>query len=157
VTIELERKFLVAEVPDADQLGPGVHIRQGYLAEEDGVEVRVRITPDNAQLTVKAGTGLFRTEVEITISMEQADELWQHTERRRVDKTRHRVVIDDSLDLVAEVDVYAGALEGLLVVEVEFSSKADAAGFMPPAWFGRELTGERGWSNAALARHGRPE
>lgn len=157
MTIEIERKFILPEVPAAERLGPGVHIRQGYLAEEEAVEVRVRITPRNATLTVKAGTGFSRTEVDVPISVEQADALWPHTLRRRIDKTRHRVMLDHPLGHVAEVDLYAGALAGLCVVEVEFSSETDAAAFIPPAWFGRELTGQRGWNNAALARHGRPD
>ena len=53
-------------------------------------------------------------------------------------------------------DRYEGALEGLVTVEVEFPTEEEAARFEPPGWFGRELTGEPGWSNAALARHGRP-
>jgi CYTH domain-containing protein len=39
---------------------------------------------------------------------------------------------------------------------VEFDSEDDAAAFAPPHWFGREVTGQAGWSNAALARHGLP-
>lgn len=157
VTIEIERKFILAEAPNAQRLGPGVHIRQGYLAEEGTVEVRIRITPANATLTVKAGTGLSRTEVDVAISIEQANALWPHTARGRIVKTRHRVMLDDPLGHVAEVDVYGGALAGLCVTEVEFSSETDAAAFAPPVWFGREVTGEPGWSNAALARHGRPD
>ncbi len=157
VTIEVERKFILPEVPPAQRLGPGVPIRQGYLAEEEAVEVRVRITPPSATLTVKAGMGLSRTEIDVVISVEQADALWPHTARRRIDKTRHRVMLDDPPGHIAEVDVYAGALAGLCVTEVEFRSETDAAAFTPPPWFGRELTGEPGWSNAALARRGRPD
>ncbi len=157
MTIEIERKFILSEVLAADRLGVGVAFRQGYLAEEGAVEVRLRITSSNATLTVKTGKGLSRTEVDVAVSMEQAEGLWPHTAGRRIDKTRHRVVLDGPFGNVAEVDVYAGALAGLCVAEVEFSAEADAAVFTPPAWFGRELTGEPGWSNAALARHGRPD
>lgn len=156
MTIEIERKFILSESPSAELLGPGVPIRQGYLAEQDGVEVRLRITSDKATLTVKAGTGRSRTEVEIAISAEQADTMWPHTARRRIDKTRYRVLLDDPVGHVAEVDVYAGSLTGLCVTEIEFSSEAAASAFAPPGWFGQEVTGESGWSNAALARHGRP-
>ena len=156
VTIEIERKFTLAEAPNAEQLGPGVHIRQGYLADEETVEVRLRITATKATLTVKAGTGMSRTEVEVAISVDEADALWPHTVGRRIDKTRHRVLLDGSDGLVAEVDVYGGALAGLCVTEVEFSSESAAAAFAPPAWFGREVTGVPGWRNSALARHGRP-
>lgn len=149
---------MVSEHPPATRLGAGVHVRQGYLAEEEHVEVRVRIiTPGVATLTVKAGSGTTRTEVELPVSPEQAEALWPHTVDRRIDKMRYRVPLDGTLDLVAEVDVYADALVGLSVVEVEFGSERDAAAFIPPAWFGRELTGEPAWSNAALARRGRPD
>jgi CYTH domain-containing protein len=57
---------------------------------------------------------------------------------------------------VAEVDVHRGELSGLCIAEVEFSSEGEAAAFQLPAWFGREVTGEPCWANAALARHGVP-
>ena len=155
---EIERKFMVAELPTPDRLGPGVQIRQGYIAEDDPVNVRVRITDAKSTLTVKAGSGLARTEVDVEISVEQAEALWPHTVGRRLDKRRHRVRVDGgAMQHVAEVDVYAGSLEGLYVVEVEFGSEPEAAAFDPPDWFGDELTDTPGWSNAALARHGRPD
>ncbi len=158
MTTEIERKFILTEAPSDDRLGPGTHIRQGYLAEEDSVEVRVRISDEASSLTVKAGGGVSRTEVDVPISAEQAEALWPHTAGRRIDKTRHRVALDgEPPGLVAEVDVYGGTLAGLCVAEVEFASEADAASFDPPDWFGRELTGDPAWSNAALARHGRPD
>lgn len=157
MTIEVERKFILSELPPSDHLGSGVHFRQGYLAEEDAVEVRVRITASAATLTVKAGAGISRTEVETAIPPAQAEALWPHTVGRRIDKTRFTVTLDDPLRSVAEVDVYAGELDGLCVVEVEFDSEDNAAAFTPPDWFGRELTEQPGWSNAALARHGRPD
>ena len=151
----MERKFVVAQLPDAvrDGHAVGTAIRQGYLAEEAGVEVRIRITADQAVLTVKAGTGLSRTEVECRLAMADAEALWPSTAGRRIDKVRHRLPMGAQ---TAEIDVYAGELSGLVVVEVEFVSTDAAAGFAPPQWFGEELTGRTGWSNAALARHGRP-
>jgi len=148
---EIERKFLVGD--EVTEPPGGTPIRQGYLAEEGDVEVRVRITPQAATLTVKAGRGRTRTEVEVRIDPGEAESLWPHTAGRRIEKVRHRVDVPGA---VAELDVYGGALAGLRVVEVEFPDAAGADAFRPPAWFGRELTGERGWSNAALARDGRP-
>ena len=151
---EIERKFLVDQLPSADELGGGVAMRQGYLAGEGDVEVRLRITTADAVLAMKAGRGMSRTEVEHRIPADEAEALWPHTAGRSLDKVRHRVALGP---LVAEVDVYAGPLDGLLTVEVEFDSEADAIAFDPPEWFGRELTGDGGWTNAALARRGRPD
>jgi adenylate cyclase len=156
MTNEIERKFLPSDPPAASMLGEGESLRQGYVAEEDDVSVRVRISPSAATLTVKAGRGVARTEVELPISLDQAEALWPHTADRRIGKTRFRVPLAAGA-LVAEVDLYHGPLDGLCTVEVEFSSVEAADAFDPPTWFGREVTGEKAWTNAALARHGRPE
>lgn len=151
---EIERKFLVADAPDRTALGTGTRLRQGYLALDGGVEVRLRLTDAGATLTVKGGTGLRRVEVEVDVAPGEAEELWALTEERRIEKVRHRVAVEGGL--VAEVDRYEGALEGLWTVEVEAPTEAAAAAFAPPPWFGEELTGRPEWSNAALALDGRP-
>lgn len=152
--VEIERKFLVDVPPGGDVLGPGVALRQGYLAGEGDVETRVRLGPDWARLTVKAGRGLSRTEVEVPVPLAEAEALWPHTAGRRLEKVRHRVDVPGG---VAEVDRYDGELAGLWTVEVEFDTAEEANRFVPPPWFGREVTEEDGWGNGALARRGRPE
>lgn len=64
VAIETEREFILHHVPSIERLGPGTHTRQGYLAEDEPVEVRVRMTDVAAGLTVNAGAGLSCTEVD---------------------------------------------------------------------------------------------
>ncbi len=150
---EIERKFLVASPPGPEVLGFGVPYRQGYLAGEGDVETRVRISPHEAWFTVKAGRGVSRVEVEFVVDRDEAESLWPHTVGRRLEKVRYRVPVTGG---VAEVDQYGGELDGLWVVEVEFNSEADAAAFEPPTWFGAEVSETPGWSNGALARHGRP-
>jgi len=162
VSIEIERKFLADRPPSHEVLGVGAHIRQGYLAEEGDVGVRLRLVGGRAILTVKAGGGLVRTEVEVDLRADEAEQLWHHTTGRRIDKSRHRVVLavdgaGVAVSVVAEVDVFHGGLAGLCMVEVEFTSVEGATAFAPPAWFGHEVTGDAGWTNAALARHGRPD
>lgn len=151
---EIERSFLVPVLPSVDELGPGARLRQGYLAFDGQVEVRVRLSEGDARLTVKAGRGLHRTEVEVVLPAPDAEELWLLTEGRRVEKVRHRTNLPSGE--VAEVDVYEGPLAGLATVEVEFASEDDAHAFAPPPWFGRDVTTEPGWSNADLAVHGLP-
>lgn len=148
---EIERKFRVARLPAG--LGDGARLRQAYVALDGPVEVRVRSDGTTHVLTVKAGSGLERGEVEVPVGPAAFDELWAMAGDRRLEKVRHRV---DLGALTAEVDLYAGALAGLAVVEVEFPSRAAAEAFVPPDWFGAEVTGDAAWSNAALARTGRP-
>jgi CYTH domain-containing protein len=151
---EIERKFLVATAPGAGVLGDGAQLRQGYLALDGDVEVRVRLASAAAWLTIKAGSGLARTEVELPLAPSDAEVLWAQTAGRRIEKVRHELAIDGNV--IAEIDRYQGDLDGLCTVEVEFGDREQAQAFVPPPWFGRELTGEPGWSNAALAEHGAP-
>jgi CYTH domain-containing protein len=55
-----------------------------------------------------------------------------------------------------ELDVYRGALAGLVVAEVEFRSEADAEAFRPPSWFADEVTGDPRFANQRLAVDGIP-
>ena len=75
------------------------------------------------------------------------------TEGRRVVKTRHEVPLGD---LVAEVDVYAGDLDGLLTAEVEFPDEAAARAFVAPEWLGRDVTDDTRYGNRVLAVDGIP-
>ena len=158
--MEIERKFLLSRVPATMRFARREPIRQGYLALDGDTEVRLRITPKGAVLTIKAGRGGVRVEEEIALDSRQAEALWELTEGRRVQKTRRRVRLagtgGSGAELVAEVDEYAGALDGLVVVEVEFPDEAAAQGFEPPAWFGRELTDDWRYANRSLASDGMP-
>ncbi|HTU30235.1 MAG TPA: CYTH domain-containing protein [Solirubrobacteraceae bacterium] len=153
--MEIERKFLVPDLPaDLDQM-PSTLIEQGYIViGADGTEVRVRRRGGDAVLTIKAGAGRTRTEEEFAIDDERFARLWPLTEGRRVEKTRHVMATDGGLEF--EIDVYTGGLAGLSVVEVEFASEQAADTFTPPAWFGREVTDDARFKNQRLASDGAP-
>jgi CYTH domain-containing protein len=152
--MEIERKFLVERLPELDG-ARSTEIAQGYLAVGgDGSEVRVRRRDGAATLTVKRGGGLARGETEIELTPEQFGALWPLTAAARVEKVRHELALGPGV--VAELDVYAGALEGLVVVEVEFESEAAAGEFSPPDWFGAEVTDDDAYKNRRLAIDGRP-
>jgi CYTH domain-containing protein len=151
--VEIERKFLVEHVPDGLEAGEPIH--QGYLAvADDGVEVRVRRRGETTVLTVKSGPAMVRLEEELAIDERRFEALWELTDGRRLSKTRHLIPLDDGL--TAELDVYAGSLEGLLTAEIEFPSVEASEAFTPPAWLGREVTGDERFAAQALALHGRP-
>lgn len=153
--MEIERKFLVASLP-ADLASHGCDaIQQGYIAiGADGSEARLRRVGERLLLTVKRGGGLAREETEVALSAEQFERLWPASAGRRVEKTRYRIPAEDGL--VIELDLYAGALEGLLVAEVEFADLEAAARFSAPAWFAREVTDDDAYKNRRLAVDGMP-
>jgi adenylate cyclase len=155
VAIEIERKFLVDEVPADLGRHPARPVRQGYLAvEPGGGEVRVRRIDDATVLTVKRGTGRTRVEEEVPIDPAAFERLWPLTEGRRVEKVRHLVPAGDGL--VLELDVYEGDLDGLVVAEIEFPSEAVADAWAPPPWLGAEVTTDERYKNHSLAIDGIP-
>ncbi len=162
---EIERKFLVSELPDDLESHPSEPIEQGYIVVEGSAEVRIRRRgrPAGAgegrsdardRLTIKSGSGGVRVEEEFEIDDRRSASLWPLSEGRRVSKTRYRLPGEDGLTI--ELDIYAGDLSGLLTAEVEFSSEAASREFDPPDWFGRELTGDHRYANRSLAVNGLP-
>ena len=153
--VEVERKFIVKQLPPELDRFPSDRISQGYLAiGEGGLEVRVRRRGENATLTVKKGLGRTRREEEIGLGPEQFKRLWPLTEGRRVEKVRHLIPAEDGLTI--ELDSYTEELDGLATAEVEFHSEARADGFDPPDWFGPEVTDDPRYRNARLACNGAP-
>jgi CYTH domain-containing protein len=152
---EVERKWLVEQAPPEVLASPAEEIHQGYLAiGADGAEARIRRRGERCSLTAKAGTGLVRSEHEVEITFEQFESLWPATEGVRVTKRRHILPAQDGHTI--ELDVYGGALSGLIVAEVEFDDPWGAESFVAPYWFGPEVTADAAYKNQSLALRGRP-
>lgn len=152
--VEIERKFLVEQLPDGLDGHRSREIEQGYLAITDAVEVRLRRYGDQSFLTVKSSGNESRIEEEIEIDEGRFAALWPLTDGRRIQKRRYRIPFGDGLTI--ELDVYHDRLEGLLTAEVEFNSLADATAFVPPGWLGPEVTDDRRYKNKRLATEGLP-
>jgi CYTH domain-containing protein/CHAD domain-containing protein len=149
---EIERKFLVEEMPRAES--GQTAIEQGYLALDERAEVRLRRAGSELFLTAKTGHGEVREEVEVPLAAGAFEALWPLTAGRRLRKVRHYVPLAEKRR--AEVDVYAGALDGLRTAEIEFDSREAAERFVPPPWLGEELTGDERYANQSLATMGLP-
>lgn len=154
--LEIERKFLVDHLPADIDAHPSARIDQGYLAiTQDGLEVRIRNYGGRSFLTIKSGEGKLRLEEEIGIDERRFHSLWPLTDGRRICKRRYLIPSGDGPQI--ELDVYDGALSGLVTAEVEFASESAAAAFTPPSWLGRDITDEPGYKNQRLALHGLPD
>jgi adenylate cyclase len=146
---EIERKFLVKWLPDNLKQSRSFVIEQGYLATESaGRQVRLRKRGRTTSLTFKVDRGSHREEREIKLSPKQFAALWPGTTGRRLRKVRYEIPWDN---VMIEIDVYRGRHAGLVVAEVEFSDSASCRSFKAPWWLGREVTGEKRYSNVRLA------
>ncbi|MBZ9996412.1 CYTH domain-containing protein [Mesorhizobium sp. BH1-1-4] len=151
---EVERKFLVSSTAWRDLVEAEIRILQFYLATAPGRTVRIRISDGaSARLTLKFGSrARERDEFEYPVPLEEAVEMLDFAIGRVIEKTRHHVRHGGYL---YEVDVFGGALAGLVVAELE--TPEDVPDEMLPDWLGREVTGEQKFYNASLALGGIPE
>jgi len=156
---EIEYKFLVdnevAQVLARQAVINGVvpeTLVQGYL-NESGMTTRVRLVGhDRAFLTLKTrANGISRGEWEYEIPREDGNELLKQCDSRIVAKVRYHLVVGDH---TWDLDIYAGALQGLATAEVELASEDEA--FVRPGWVGRDISTEGEYTNEALARAGLP-
>ncbi|MGD9062032.1 MAG: adenylate cyclase, partial [Desulfobacterales bacterium] len=73
---------------------------------------------------------------------------------RRINKVRYNLSIGD---VICELDIFGEALKGLQLVEVEFDTLEKSSAFIPPDWFGNEVTEDRRYKNRQLALYGLPQ
>jgi len=159
MSLEIERKFLLPEHPTALIEGNNLkvlseqRIEQTYLAIDENQEIRVRRIVDLASgdvsytHTFKLGNGLSREEVEYSIS----NSIYEQVVKAFgfVPLTKNRVTAEWDGRII-EIDTY-DQIE-LSVLEVEFDSEEAANAFAAPAWFGKDISSERQYSNKKVWR-----
>lgn len=148
MALEIERKFLISSFP-RESLGCHLPllIHQCYLAVGDE-EVRVRMV-DHVDhfMTIKRGGGLIRSEHEFMIGQSTYRQLIEG--RKVLEKTRTIVNVQGG---VIEVDEYLNLPYPyrLMTAEVEFETLEAANSFVPPDWFGMDVTKDRAFKNQAI-------
>lgn len=147
--LEIERRFRINDLPvDLDILKMYM-IEQQYLVT--GMEkVRIRKTTDTQsssyELTVKHGNGMAKEENSLEISSATYQELAKLSKYKPLEKVRY------------EVDYYGNKVEidrffhdaNLIIAEVEFKTEQMANDFVPPDWFGQEITRKSIYNNHSL-------
>lgn len=158
MAVEIERRFLLDEARFDRAVGHGVvasrrSFRQAYLSATGPSAIRVRVAtnPDGemtARLTVKsAGAGMTRDEFEYAIPVQDALDMMERVRVGRVIEKERVVVQVDGFAF--ELDRFGGELGGLYVAEIEVPSEDTE--IPTPDWLGPEITGDKRFSNAALA------
>ncbi|MBP2237975.1 CYTH domain-containing protein [Sinorhizobium kostiense] len=147
MTAEIERKFHVLDDRWRKHASKVCELQQAYIVSTKNRVVRVRlINAAQATLTVKIRTSpAQREEYEYSIPYADAVDMFEHA-LGTIEKTRYEV---DYKGHRWEIDVYAGAHNGLVVAEVELRRAGDDP--PQPVWVGPEITGNRLCSNRVLA------
>ena len=146
--MEIERKFLVDSLPFGLEGYPCHHIEQAYLCTDP--VLRIRRKNDVYVLTYKGAGFLKREEHEFPLTKEAYEHLLEKADGNRIIKDRY--LIPCALYTI-ELDVFAPPFAPLVLAEVEFPSEEEAQNFVSPDWFGREVTYDLAYTNAAMSRN----
>lgn len=146
--MEIERKFLVESCPDFVFAHPHHKIEQGYLCTEP--VVRIRRQDEDYILTYKSKGHMVREEYNLPLTQNAYTHLRQKVDGRLITKTRYKIPYTNTLTI--ELDLFEGDLSPLLMAEVEFTSEEEALAFIPPDWFGEDVTFSSSYHNSTLSK-----
>ncbi|MCI8326869.1 MAG: CYTH domain-containing protein [Lachnospiraceae bacterium] len=147
--LEIEKKFLVDTLPSELEKYECVQIEQGYLCTNP--VVRIRRSNQKYILTYK-GEGLFvREEHNLPLTREGYEHLKPKVDGILIEKKRYKIPYQN---YVIELDIFEGELASLLLAEVEFESEEEAKAFLPPDWFGEDVTYTGKYQNSYLSQNG---
>ncbi len=145
--MEIERKFLIKELPTDLSSYPCRIIEQGYLCT--GPVVRIRKDNDNYELTYKSGGMMARMEENLPLSESAYYHLREKIDGRLIKKRRYMIPLTDILTI--ELDIFEGDLSPLVIAEVEFPTVEMANAFVPPEWFTEDVTFSHKYHNSYLS------
>lgn len=147
--MEIERKFLIEKenLPNLEAFS-FQRIEQGYLCAEP--VVRIRRQDEEYYLTYKSKGLLSREEYNLPLTKEAYEHLKPKADGIVISKTRYLIPEKDGLTI--ELDIFHGDYDGLLLAEVEFPSEALAKSYLPPSWFGKDVTYSSEYHNSNLSK-----
>lgn len=146
--MEIERKFLIKKLPDNLTSYKARKIEQAYLCTDP--VVRVRRDNDDYYLTYKSRGMIVREEYNLPLTKEAYGHLLAKADGNIITKTRYEIPEKDNLTI--ELDVFEGKFDGLLLAEVEFASEEEALDYIPPEWFGEDVSNSTKYHNSTLSR-----
>ena len=145
--MEIERKYLIRRLPENLSQYQCKKIAQGYICTNP--VVRIRKSDDEYYLTYKGKGLMAREEYNLPLTQEGYAHMLPKIDGRLIEKSRYLIPLDGKL--TAELDIFEGDLAPLIIVEVEFDSLDAANSFIPPEWFGEDVTESRKYHNSNLA------
>ncbi len=146
--MEIERKYLIDKIPFSLEGFRCRRIEQGYLCTEP--VVRIRRDDDTYYLTYKSKGLMVREEYNLPLTREAYKHLKPKADGRIISKFRYMIPLEGSL--TAELDLFQDDLAPLMLAEVEFGTVEEAEHFLPPEWFGEDVTNSSKYHNSTLSK-----
>ncbi|MFH1367236.1 MAG: hypothetical protein ABIH38_04625 [Patescibacteria group bacterium] len=136
--LEIEKVYLLKQLPEDLANFKFQEARVGYFFDPNARDaLRIRKKGDKYEL-IKKETNSAYERVEHTINIKKGEfDVLIKSAVRSYEKHRYNYPFKGH---VCEIDVYLGKLIGYARVEVEFKNIKELKNFVPPVWFGDEIT-----------------
>ena len=160
--LEIERKFSIKYLPK--EIKDIKRIQQKHIFKDDICSIRVRETIDiftkdkQYTHTIKAKKDNLDKYSIIELEKNITDKEYENSKPFEGSQVieKYRCIVPIENNLIAEVDIFTGKLEGVIVTEVEFESTFQAETFKIPEWFEKELDNKK-FSNRKISTQSRDE
>ena len=146
--MEIERKFLVAQLPDNLDNCNCRYIEQGYLSTKP--VVRVRRDNDDYYLTYKGSGMMAREEYNLPLTKDSYEHLIKKADGNIITKKRYE--IPDGNGYTIELDIFDGAFNGTVIAEVEFNTIEEADNYIMPEFFTEDVTNNPEYHNSNMSK-----
>lgn len=146
--MEIERKFLIKELPSNLDTYNFHDIQQAYLCTDP--VVRIRKQDNNFFLTYKSAGMMTREEYNLPLTQDAYCHLLEKADGNIITKRRYLIPIEHNLTI--ELDIFDGVKKGLIMAEVEFPSVEEANNFNIPKWFDEEVTFIEKYHNSVMSK-----
>lgn len=157
--MEIERKFLLRQLPEHLEQYESHFIEQAYLCINP--VVRVRREDDHYYMTYKGKGLMVREEYNLPLNADAYTHLLAKSDGRIITKHRYHIPIECPLSdnpdfafshpLTVELDLFEGDYAGLCLAEVEFESEEEANAFHMLDWFSEDVTCDGHYHNSYMA------
>ena len=146
MAIEIEHKYLVIDNAFKQYTLHSKHIFQGYLSKDKERTMRIRVSDNDAFITIKGKNhGDKRLEFEYSIPYDDAKHLLDLCIKPIIEKFRHIVEYNGN---IWEIDEFKGALDGLILAEIEIPSSEYK--YDIPPFIGKNVTNDSRYYNSNL-------
>lgn len=145
--MEIERKFLIDSIPFNIKDYKFHLIEQAYLCTEPVVRIRRQDT--DYYMTYKSKGFLSREEYNLPLTKDSYLHLLKKADGNIITKERYLIPYEK---YTIELDIFKGRFEGMILAEVEFESDDEANNFVPPEWFGEDVTYSPKYYNSTLSQ-----
>lgn len=159
--MEIERKFLLKEIPENLDSFSYHLIEQAYLCTDP--VVRIRRQDDEYYMTYKGSGLMSREEYNLPLTKEAYEHLLPKADGNVISKKRYLIPLSaeeinpecaslsGDAALTVELDEFAPPFAPLLLAEIEFPTEEAANAFQMPDWFSEDVTQDIRYHNSYMS------